>query len=111
MTELQFDRLETIGDIPCTQEDFLEASRILNDSECDFSQTLDKIMSQYKTPGDRSDRIEKILRIARRIAMTNGITGGKPTTTEEILHNLENGVFLHTRGVAIYVKRIIAGTT
>ena len=88
MSELQFDNLETIGDIPCTREDFMKASDILNNPEINIYETIDTILHE-EAPGKKNDGLKKILKIARRVARTNGITPGRTTTSEEILQSLE----------------------
>lgn len=72
MTELQFDRLETIGDITCTREDFMEASGILNNPEINIYETIDAILHE-EAPGKKNDGLKKILKIARRFATINNI--------------------------------------
>ncbi len=107
MTELQFDRLETIGDITCTREDFMEASGILNNPEINIYETIDAILHE-EAPGKKNDGLKKILKIARRFATINNIKPWKATTSEEILQSLEKWLRLETIWVATYVRRIIA---
>lgn len=92
MTELLFDNVNILGDIPCSREDFIKASTILDNPEINVYEAIDDILSN----GD-NDGLKKILKIARRRATANGIVPGRPTASEEILRSLENGVHLQTR--------------
>jgi len=83
MTELTFDKLDTRGDTDCTRDEFLYASRVLDG----------EIVSSGE---EREDKVEKILRIARRTAMTHGIPLGTPTTSKEILSKLKGGTNTQT---------------
>ncbi len=99
------ESIETVNDITCAREDFIAAARIFDDAEENISRAIEREEEQWGMDA----KVARILRIIRSRALKHGIAPWTPSSSEQILQNLERSESIQIRWIVTHVRTIMDG--